>query len=102
MVIADVLDKAGLEAQESLESKYGKGRASFIRVDLTVSHEVEGLFREIVRKYNQLDIVINNAGKSRESVIFCQYVIFYINFYRYRIVWRSWREHPIQSLEEGS
>ena len=60
--MADVLEKAGFEAQADLESKFGKGRASFLRVDLTSQHEVEGLFKEIVRRHNQLDIVINNAG----------------------------------------
>ena len=60
--MVDILDRAGSEAQEFLESKFGKGRALFIRVDLTSTHEVEGLFREIVRRYTKLDIVINNAG----------------------------------------
>jgi 3-oxoacyl-[acyl-carrier protein] reductase len=45
------------------------GKALAVKVDVSVSAEVEGLFKECVASFGRLDILVNNAGITRDGLI---------------------------------
>lgn len=67
VLLVDV-DQRGLEkaCQEIEERGY---RADYFAVDVTESEEVEALYTEIQERYHRLDVLINNAGIARDSML---------------------------------
>jgi len=45
------------------------GRALAVKVDVSVSAEVEGLFKEAVASFGRLDILVNNAGITKDGLL---------------------------------
>ena len=58
-------DAATLEAK--LKKKNPSIKVSFYQGDLTSASAVKKLFQDILRDFNQVDIVINTVGKSAEE-----------------------------------
>lgn len=48
--------EAGTPTHEVICDKYGKGRSVFVKTDVTVGKEVEGLVREAVKSGGRLDM----------------------------------------------
>jgi 3-oxoacyl-[acyl-carrier protein] reductase len=45
------------------------GKALAVKVDVSVSAEVEGLFKEAVAEFGRLDILVNNAGITKDGLL---------------------------------
>ncbi|KAF2881953.1 hypothetical protein ILUMI_24220 [Ignelater luminosus] len=65
--IVDVNSERGLVALYEIRKEFGEGRCIFLKCDVTVSNELEEAFKETVRVFKQLDIVVNNAGILNEK-----------------------------------
>ncbi len=61
VIIAEVNEKNGKDAQEKLEQEFGKGKALFIKTDVGDAKDIEKLAKETIKKYGKVDIVLNNA-----------------------------------------
>ncbi|XP_021926727.1 15-hydroxyprostaglandin dehydrogenase [NAD(+)]-like isoform X2 [Zootermopsis nevadensis] len=67
IAICDILvEKIENEIQE-LEKEFGKDRAIFIKTDVSKEEEVEEAFKETIKMFGNLDIVVNNAGLCNEK-----------------------------------
>ena len=66
VIIAARREDAGLRAVDEILS--GKGRARFIRTDVTQRQDIENLFKIIREEYGRLDCAFNNAGVSSSSL----------------------------------
>ncbi|KAI4471361.1 15-hydroxyprostaglandin dehydrogenase [nad(+)] [Holotrichia oblita] len=60
--IGDINEEKGKQAVQDLNKEFGKGKAFFLKTNVICQNEVEDLFQKTIRTYNNLDIVINNAG----------------------------------------
>ncbi|TKA79754.1 hypothetical protein B0A49_00568 [Cryomyces minteri] len=47
---------------ELIEQQVGKGRATFVKVDVCDESSIEAMVAAAVEKYGRLDIIVNNAG----------------------------------------
>ena len=47
---------------DEIADVFGKDKVAFIKADITVKEELEAAFDKTIEIYQQLDIVINNAG----------------------------------------
>ena len=63
VVMTDVLQKVGLESAELLQKEFSRDRVEFLRADITVPHELEGVVKHTITNYKRLDIMVNNAGR---------------------------------------
>lgn len=57
----------GLKTAEDISDRYGAGRASFVKADITNAEDVERAVSECVATFGRLDIICCNAGISVES-----------------------------------
>lgn len=57
-------EKTLIETKEKVEQ--GGGRAEIYLADLTVDAQVEELAQKVLKKYGRLDVLVNNAGISKE------------------------------------
>ncbi|XP_030755034.1 15-hydroxyprostaglandin dehydrogenase [NAD(+)]-like [Sitophilus oryzae] len=64
--ISDIDDRGAALAEE-INCCYGKGRAIFINADVTNCEAFKGLFDTNMKKFDRLDLVINNAGILRDK-----------------------------------
>lgn len=63
--IADRLEQAGAKVIVAARNKpEGKGNVHFIAADLSTATGTEKVIREVLSKFGQLDILINNMGGS--------------------------------------
>jgi len=68
IVINDILTKN--EINKTLEEiKQSTNKAIGIRADITKLDEVESMVKEIINKFGKVDILINNAGIVRDSLL---------------------------------
>jgi len=65
VVIADVLEKEGMETSAEI-SKVG-GEALFVPLDVTSEADWAGAVQAAVAKYGKLDVLVNNAGISNRT-----------------------------------
>lgn len=65
-VIAVDMDAAN---GKKLLTKYGKSKISFAKADISKETIVISLFEKIIKEYNKLDVLINNAGIIRDKMI---------------------------------
>jgi NAD(P)-dependent dehydrogenase (short-subunit alcohol dehydrogenase family) len=65
-VIATDIDAEG---GKNLLKEFGKERLQFAKADICHEKIVEKLFEKIINEYKQLDVLVNNAGIIRDSVI---------------------------------
>lgn len=63
VVIADNDDKAGLENEGFIKAQ--NGDSIFIKTNISDESSIKNLFTEVIRKYGNVDILINNAGISK-------------------------------------
>jgi NAD(P)-dependent dehydrogenase (short-subunit alcohol dehydrogenase family) len=61
VVIAEINDETGKAAAESLEREFGEGRVLFVKTDVSSEKDVERLSKEARKKWDKVDIVLNNA-----------------------------------------
>lgn len=62
VAVTDVLDKQGKELVSQI--KGNGGEADFWHLDVSDEKNVEQIFKDIGSKYNQFDVLVNNAGIS--------------------------------------
>ncbi|KRT82495.1 dehydrogenase, partial [Oryctes borbonicus] len=67
-VLADVDAAKGNEAIAQLAADFGEDKVLFVETDVTDKNQVENVFKQTVKKYQNIDILINNAGILDESV----------------------------------
>ncbi|MHC2995349.1 MAG: 3-oxoacyl-[acyl-carrier-protein] reductase [Candidatus Atribacteria bacterium] len=68
IVINDILTEN--EINKTLEEvKQSSNKAIGIRADITKLDEVESMVKEIINKFGKVDILINNAGITRDSLL---------------------------------
>lgn len=60
VVVSDVVEKAGEETVANITE--ARGRAMFVRCDVTRTEDVRGLVEATLRAYGKLDVAHNNAG----------------------------------------
>src|SRR5450759_2701185 len=67
-VVATATSEAGAEATVAAIVAEG-GAAQAVKLDVTNSSEVEALFKKIVSEQGRLDILINNAGITKDGLM---------------------------------
>jgi 3-oxoacyl-[acyl-carrier protein] reductase len=67
VVIADVEEDRG-KATASEVADLGR-RSTFIRCDVSKREDVEGLVKQVVAEMGQLDVYVNNAGITRDTLL---------------------------------
>jgi NAD(P)-dependent dehydrogenase (short-subunit alcohol dehydrogenase family) len=60
VAIADIAD--GAEAVAAIEGLHGKGRAFFIRTDVSDEAAVKAMTEAIIKKAGKIDVLVNNAA----------------------------------------
>jgi NAD(P)-dependent dehydrogenase (short-subunit alcohol dehydrogenase family) len=60
-VIAEISKSSGKQAEARLNAEFGDGSALFVHTDVGDERSILRLKRKVFSKYNQVDIVINNA-----------------------------------------
>jgi 3-oxoacyl-[acyl-carrier protein] reductase len=66
VAIADVVPQGGKEVMDEINTK--GGRAIFSQVDVRKRDEVQGMIDQVVKEFGRLDILINNAGITRDNL----------------------------------
>ncbi len=61
VVIAEIDEARGSRAQQALESEFGRDRALFVHTDVGDEASVQNLYETSVRRFGNVDAVINNA-----------------------------------------
>lgn len=62
VVVADINEKAGIETRDSIIKN--KGKAVFIKTDVSLESDCKKLVEETIKKFGEINILINNAGIS--------------------------------------
>ncbi len=62
VVIADINADGGQAVADDLQTKFGKGRATFAPMDVTNEAAVQAAIKQAVMTYGGLDVLVNNAG----------------------------------------
>ncbi|XP_076632424.1 uncharacterized protein LOC143347260 [Colletes latitarsis] len=62
VAVVDLSTSSGLTSASNLEKEFGKGKATFFPCDVTDTKQFEETFKEVVKAFQGVDIVINNAG----------------------------------------
>ena len=60
VIVADIVDKQGKEAAETI--KKNGGEAVFVHTDVSKTEDVKNVIKEAVTRYGRLNIMYNNAG----------------------------------------
>lgn len=50
------VDEPGVPTHELINERFGKGKATFVKTDVTVANEVENMVKEAVRLGGRLDV----------------------------------------------
>ena len=66
VIIADILDDAGLQLEAEIREL--GGQAAFVHLDVTDADQWANAVTEAVRRYGKLDILVNNAGIGSANV----------------------------------
>ncbi|MGK5594641.1 MAG: 3-oxoacyl-[acyl-carrier-protein] reductase [Parachlamydiaceae bacterium] len=59
----------GQHAVDLLQKKSNKSRCCFYQVDVSQTTQVEQCFREILNNFSKVDVLINNAGITRDQLL---------------------------------
>ena len=62
VVIAEVDDIKGRQAQKLINEEFGNENVDFYQIDISDEKQIDKLFEYILNKYTQLDVVVNNAA----------------------------------------
>ncbi|KAF5305619.1 hypothetical protein FQR65_LT07700 [Abscondita terminalis] len=68
VTLADINEEFGEKALNDLSEQFGNGKVLFIKVDVSDKNLLEDAFKQTVEKFNNIDILINNAGIMDDSV----------------------------------
>ncbi|ERL83840.1 hypothetical protein D910_01098 [Dendroctonus ponderosae] len=68
VVLADISPELGSKALQQIEKEFGKNKAIFIKTDVTSYAQFEAVFKETIKTFKNVDILINNAGIMDDSV----------------------------------
>jgi 3-oxoacyl-[acyl-carrier protein] reductase len=66
VVVADVVPKGGQEVVNEIAA--GGEKAIFTQADVRKADEVSGMIDHVVKEFGRLDILINNAGVTRDNL----------------------------------
>lgn len=69
VVIADINLEGAQQAAQSINERFGEGRAVAVRVDVTSEEAVAASFRAAVLAYGGIDVLVNNAGLATANPI---------------------------------
>lgn len=69
VAIFDVNEEAGKETEKGFNDKYGDGKASFFKVDITNENDVEDTLSKIIEDKGKIDILVNNAGITMDNLM---------------------------------
>ena len=67
VVLGDI-NHEGAE-KTAAEIRVNGGRASAVRIDVSSATDVQGVFDSILKEYKPVDIVVNNAGITRDGLL---------------------------------
>ncbi|CAG9761041.1 unnamed protein product [Ceutorhynchus assimilis] len=68
VTLADVCEEKGIKSIDELNNKFGNNKAIFVKADVTNYEQFERAFKETITAFNQVDILINNAGIMNDTV----------------------------------
>ena len=61
VVIAEINEEKGIQAQQSINNELHTGHASFFHVDLTDDKQIDELYSFVINRYGSIDVLFNNA-----------------------------------------
>jgi len=68
VTLADINAEIGNQALTEIESKYGKNKAIFVKTDVSNYDDYEDAFKKTVEKFQNVDILLNNAGIMNDAI----------------------------------
>lgn len=68
VIISDILQDKADETAAELKEKYNVETLA-VKADVSKYEEVEALINQIIEKFGKLDIIVNNAGITRDNLI---------------------------------
>ncbi|XP_069687840.1 15-hydroxyprostaglandin dehydrogenase [NAD(+)]-like [Periplaneta americana] len=66
--ICDVNASKAATVLQDLEKEFGKNRVLFMKTDVSKGEEIEEAFKETIKKFDELHIVVNNAGICNDKI----------------------------------
>jgi 3-oxoacyl-[acyl-carrier protein] reductase len=69
VAVADYDETAGEAVLQELREAGGEGRSMFVGVDVSDAASVERMVEAVVERFGTLDILINNAGITRDAML---------------------------------
>ena len=61
VALAEINEKDGKSAAENIAREFGEGKAIFIKTDVSNEKDIERLSKEVLRRWEKVDFIINNA-----------------------------------------
>ncbi|CAG9860861.1 unnamed protein product [Phyllotreta striolata] len=68
VTLVDIKENDGILVEKELNEIYGKDKVLFVKCDIANYAEFEEAFKRTIKKYNQLDILANNAGIGSDRI----------------------------------
>ncbi|KAK4876770.1 hypothetical protein RN001_009276 [Aquatica leii] len=66
VTIADVNEERGLLVLDEIKKEFGEDKVLFVKTDVSDKNQFEDAFKKTIEKFNQLDVLVNNAGVFNE------------------------------------
>ncbi|KAF5299865.1 hypothetical protein FQA39_LY11402 [Lamprigera yunnana] len=67
VTIADINVELGTKLLKELQSQFGKEKVIFVQLDVSNRKQFEECFEKTIEKFNNVDILINNAGIANDK-----------------------------------
>ncbi|KAF5305621.1 hypothetical protein FQR65_LT07702 [Abscondita terminalis] len=67
VTIADINEKLAAQVLKELIKEYGEDKVLFVKVDVSNKNEFNDAFKKTIEKFNNIDVLVNNAGISNEK-----------------------------------
>jgi NAD(P)-dependent dehydrogenase (short-subunit alcohol dehydrogenase family) len=61
VVIAEIVEKNGKAAEDSINKEFGAAKAFFVKTDIGNEEDIDKLFEAAQKRFGKVDIVLNNA-----------------------------------------
>ncbi|CAH0720614.1 unnamed protein product, partial [Brenthis ino] len=68
VAILDINENNGNALERELANEYERERVKFIKCDVTKDDQLDAAFEEIIERYSNIDVVVNNAGIANDEV----------------------------------